>query len=49
VNISGGVVTMNVMPRGLLRPVVPAAPLAGVAALGGVLAYLAARAIRRRG
>jgi hypothetical protein len=48
VNLAGGVVTMNLMPRGILRPVVPAAPLAGVAALGGVLAYLAARAIRRR-
>jgi hypothetical protein len=48
VNLAGGLVTMSLLPRGILRPVVPAAPLAGVAALGGVLVYLAARAIRRR-
>jgi len=47
-NLAGGAVTANLLLRGILRPIVPALPLLGVAGLGAALVYLGTRAIRRK-
>jgi hypothetical protein len=47
-NLGGGAVTANLLIRGILRPIVPALPLLGVAGLGAALVYLGTRAIRRK-
>jgi hypothetical protein len=47
-NLAGGAVTANINLVGILRPIVPALPLLGVAGLGAALVYLGTRAIRRK-